>query len=182
MEVPRCFSDIRGCAALTREFINNMRSQTRGNPVPKRKEYHYSLCPLSLLSLCAISLISYTTIRFVPRPTVRLSSFFSFRDRIPTRLRSHLVYKFTCQGCVALYVGETSRHLHTRVSDHLEISTFTGKKWKCPSPTAILSHHGDTGHSIPFDNFKIISSCYSVSELLLRESLLIPKLNPSFKC
>ena len=121
----------------------------------------------------------HITIRFVSRPTVQLSSLFSFKNRIPTRLRSHVVYKFTCQGCGALYIGETSRHLHTRVSDHLGISTLTGKKRKCPTPTAILSHHADTGHLISFDDFKIISTCYSVSKLLLRESLLISKLKPS---
>ena len=79
----------------------------------------------------------------------------------------------------ALYVGETSRHLHARVSDCLGISALTGKKRKCLSPTAILSHHDDTGHPFSFDDFKIISSCYSESELLLRESLLTSKLKPS---
>ena len=80
---------------------------------------------------------------------------------------------------ILINVGETSSHLHMRVSDHLGILALTGKKWKCPSPMAILSHHADTGHPISFGDFKIISSCYSESELLLWESLLISKLKPS---
>ena len=91
-----------------------------------------------------LSAFPHITIRFVPRPTVRVSNFFSLKDRIPTRLRSHVVYKFTCQGCGALYVGETSQHLQTQVSDHLGISALTGKKRRCPSHTAILSHHTET--------------------------------------
>ena len=83
-----------------------------------------------------------------------------------------------CQGCRALYVRETSWHLHTQVSDHLGILALTGKKWKCP-PTAILSHHADTGTPTSFDDFRIVSSSYSESKLLLWESLLISKLKPS---
>ena len=30
-----------------------------------------------------------------------------------------VVYKFLCAGCNACYIGETSRHLSTRVSEHL---------------------------------------------------------------
>ena len=34
-------------------------------------------------------------------------------------LRSHVVYKFSCAGCNARYIGETRRHLSTRVREHL---------------------------------------------------------------
>ena len=33
--------------------------------------------------------------------------------------RSRVVYKFSCAGCSACYVGETNRHLITRVREHL---------------------------------------------------------------
>jgi hypothetical protein len=32
----------------------------------------------------------------------------------------HVVYQFTCQCCRALYVGQTRRHIHTRISEHME--------------------------------------------------------------
>ena len=40
-------------------------------------------------------------------------------DPIPRGLRMCMVYKFLCAGCNAFYVGETSRHLSTRVSERL---------------------------------------------------------------
>ena len=33
--------------------------------------------------------------------------------------RTCIVYKFLCTGCNACYVGESSRHLSTRVREHL---------------------------------------------------------------
>jgi len=44
-----------------------------------------------------------------------IGSMFSVKDPVPLDLRSRVVYKFTCAGCNACYIGETSRHLSTRV-------------------------------------------------------------------
>jgi hypothetical protein len=43
-------------------------------------------------------------------------------------LRSRVVHQFTCQCCSALYVGQTHRHIHTRVSEHVGVSPLT--QWK----------------------------------------------------
>ena len=44
---------------------------------------------------------------------------FSVKDPVPVELRSNVVYKFTCASCNSCYVGETSRHLKTRIHEHL---------------------------------------------------------------
>jgi hypothetical protein len=62
------------------------------------------------------------------RPSFRLSNFFPFKDRIPCELRSHVVYLYKCQCCSALYVGQTRRHINTRISEHMGVSPLTGKK------------------------------------------------------
>jgi len=41
------------------------------------------------------------------------------KDSVPRSLRSCVVYKFTCSGCNSVYVGETCRHISTRVREHL---------------------------------------------------------------
>ena len=70
------------------------------------------------------------------------------------------------------YEGETIRHLHTHISEHMGISARTGKPLSKPSFSNILSHHQSSGHPIHPDNFSILTSCSSTVELLLRESLL----------
>ena len=73
------------------------------------------------------SVYPHIQLRCIFRALQRLSSFFRFKDRIPLGLRSRVVCKFKCQCCDALYFGETIRHLHTRISEHLGISACTGK-------------------------------------------------------
>ena len=45
---------------------------------------------------------------------------FSVKYAIPKLLKSFVVYKFVFPGCIALYIGETTRHLSTRMKEHLE--------------------------------------------------------------
>jgi hypothetical protein len=128
--------------------------------------------------LCSVA-FPHISIRIVFRPTLRLSNFFMFKDKIPDALRSCVVYSFKCRCCSASYVGQTVRHLHTRVSEHLGISALTGKTSSSPQLTSIFSHLSHSGHTASLVDFKILSSCSSPDELLVRESLLISKLKPT---
>ena len=98
-------------------------------------------------------------------------------------MRSRVVYIYTCQCCGALYLGQTRRHIHTRISEHMGVSPLTGKKRATTLfPTSsIQAHTRQTNHAISPNDFSIISSCRSSSnfELLIRESLLISKYKPS---
>ena len=49
----------------------------------------------------------------------KVSSMFSVKDPVPLDLRSRVVYKFSRAGCNACYIGEASRHLSTRIREHL---------------------------------------------------------------
>ena len=44
---------------------------------------------------------------------------FSAKDMIPKGLKFNVVYKVTCDACKATYIGETIRHISTRISEHL---------------------------------------------------------------
>ena len=97
-------------------------------------------------------------------------------------LRSHVAYRLKCQRCSSLFIGQTSRLLHTRISENLGISVLTGRKQVNPLPTSILSQYCYTWHPVSPDDVTILSSSSFNSELLVRESLLcliIRKLNPS---
>ena len=54
-------------------------------------------------------------IRLVFRSSTRISSFFPFKDKVPKLMRSGVLYLFKCRCCSASYVGQTTRHLHTRI-------------------------------------------------------------------
>ena len=53
----------------------------------------------------------------------KIKNLITVKDCVPRSLRSCVVYKFMCAGCNSVYIGETSRHLSTRVREHL----FTDK-------------------------------------------------------
>ena len=44
---------------------------------------------------------------------------FSVKDFVPQSLSSRVVYNFTCAGCNACYIGETTPHICTRVRAQL---------------------------------------------------------------
>ena len=49
----------------------------------------------------------------------KIKNLIDAKDSVSKTLPSNVVYKFTCTGCNSVYVGETSRHLSTRVREHL---------------------------------------------------------------
>ena len=50
--------------------------------------------------------------------TCKIGSLFSAKDKLKDTLKSFVVYQFTCAGCNASYIGETTRHLTTRIDEH----------------------------------------------------------------
>ena len=90
--------------------------------------------------------------------TRKTSAFFSNKDKVPCGLCSNVIYKFTCEQCTnCSYVGETTRHLATRINEHL-----TGK----PTPTEISLHT----HVAKESNFEIL---YKSRYTKITESLVL---------
>ena len=50
----------------------------------------------------------------------KVGEIFNVKDPIPNSLKSFVVYKFVCPGCNACHIGETIRHLSTRIKEHLK--------------------------------------------------------------
>ena len=93
------------------------------------------------------------------------------------------MYKYKCQCCGALYVGQTRRHIHTRISEHMGVSSKTGNKLSVSQMSAVLTHHHLSGHNISDSDFTILTSASSGNskfDLEMRESLFISKLKPSY--
>ena len=104
----------------------------------------------------------------------KIKNLLAVKDRVNKSLRSCIVYKFTCTGCNSVYIGETSRHLSTRVREHL----FTDKN------SHIFKH---LKTSTPCKNlcsencFKVLDSASNYHNLKIKEALHImwerPNLN-----
>ena len=117
-------------------------------------------------------------LRVVFKPSHRISDYFRFKDRVPTDVRSLVVYRYTCQSCNASYIGKTKRHFLQRVCEHRGISSRTRRIVAVPPFSAIREHCLSTGHPILQEDFKIVSTASDPWDLCIRESLLIKKQRP----
>ena len=48
----------------------------------------------------------------------------SLKSSFDKDLKSHVVYELTCNGCKSIYVGQTCRHITTRVASVMSIRTI----------------------------------------------------------
>ena len=102
----------------------------------------------------------------------KVADMFNVKDPIPKSLKSFVVYKFVCPGCNACYIGETTRHLSTRIKEHLE----TDKK------SHIFAHlvNNETCRARCTENcFEIIDSAATPFRLKLKEAMHIIWKKPS---
>ena len=72
--------------------------------------------------------LPYCNIWFVFKTKCKIINFFTFEDKIPSFLRSGIVYKFQCGGCNANHYSKTKRHFKVRMYEHLSIWALTAKK------------------------------------------------------
>ena len=148
---------------FVRRFLNNIfEPKLTVHTVSKRID-HFCLPFLHCLTLSSNSHSNHPTLQCclsTSQHSMRLlflysHLFFSFKGKVPKFMRSGVLYSFKRQCCSASYVGETTRHLHTRVPENLGISPITGKPSSSPVMSSIFSHLNSTGHSANFDDLEI---------------------------
>ena len=104
----------------------------------------------------------------------KIKQYFTSKDKIPFDLRSMIVYKFTCAGCGSSYIGETTRHIKTRIEEHI-------KKDKNSHIFKHLLSNENCLTSFNNDCFKIIDTASNSFNLKIKEALHIswdkPNLN-----
>ena len=104
----------------------------------------------------------------------KVKNLIKVKDSVPRSLRSRVVYKFTCAGCNSVYVGETCRHISTRVREHL-----------CTDKNSHVYKHLQSyktcKDSCDESCFKVIDSAKTYHQLKIKEALHIlwegPNLN-----
>ena len=101
----------------------------------------------------------------------KLQDLFSSNDFLPVARKSFVVYKFTCAGCQSCYIGETKRHLLTRIKEHFQTDTKFN----------ILQHLNENSNCRDLCDdscFIIIDHASSSFRLKLKEALHITWLKP----
>ena len=78
-----------------------------------------------LLPMCKLTIIFKT-------PN-RLSGQLKSKENVPKQFTSHMIYKYVCDSCKAVYIGKTFRHRDVRIAEHQGRSLRTGKvvQWTC---------------------------------------------------
>ena len=91
----------------------------------------------------------------------------SLKAPVPMNLKSGIVYEICCSRCKSCYVGQTSRHLQTRIKEHSKQSSILG------------SHFKSCNNTLSMDDVKVLSMSKSVSHLMILEALFIKDKCPS---
>ena len=99
------------------------------------------------------NILPYCNIQYDLQTKCKTNSFFTLKDKIPSFLRSGIVYNFQCGGCDAIYYGKTKHHFKVRMCEHLGISTLTGKRVKVDDNSAIKEHLLFLIHAPDFEDF-----------------------------
>ena len=117
-------------------------------------------------------------IKLIPLyPTNKAGQYFQLKSATPLPLCSNVVYKFTCWCDTNLtYIGMYSRHLITRVKEHLNLADSR----KSAIKNHILSCPICSNLQYNINSFTILRKCNSDYEAKIHEALLMKRYGPSF--
>ena len=91
----------------------------------------------------------------------------SLKSSFDKDIKSHMVYKLTCVACKPIYVGQTCRHITTRVAEHA----------KADSPMGV--HAIECNGNKTATQWKILDRCRNQSKLMTLEAIYIRALKPA---
>ena len=153
-----------------RKYLNNRRSKIKKKE-DKGKMHYFKLPYIGHFSKSAKTKISEICQKYCHELKIttcfslfKTGSLFAVNDVIPSDQRSFVVYCFSCPGCKASYVGETTRKLMTRIDEHLH----NGKE------SVIFEHLNQNSKCrdlASVGSFKIIDSANSEFQLKIKEAI-----------
>ena len=107
--------------------------------------------------------------------TFKVANYFQLKFKTPIALCSNVVYKFSCLcDTNKIYIGMSSRHLITRVWEHLNFKSLQDSAIK----DHILLCGKCSNNRFNENNFIIIHKCKSKFCSKIHKALLIKKLSP----
>jgi hypothetical protein len=112
-------------------------------------------------------------VQIVFRAALRIRDLFVVKDKTPNKLLSMVVYQVQCLSCNARYVGKTIRHIEVRLNEHKKSIGLPPQ-----SQSYIARHVLSTGHTVDYENFKILARAPTDYKLRIKESLIIKEHSP----
>ncbi|KAG4072123.1 hypothetical protein HA402_015622 [Bradysia odoriphaga] len=102
------------------------------------------------------------------RPTSKVSQVFSnMKEKLDIGKHSNVVYSIRCKQCGRTYIGETSRCLCERCSQHEKDVANRAKK---PTKTALVAHVTATNHEFDFSSAKVLKKVRARGLLKIHEA------------
>ncbi|EFN65284.1 hypothetical protein EAG_04622, partial [Camponotus floridanus] len=92
------------------------------------------------------------------------------KDMVPRLHKTNVVYKIDCADCDASYVGQTSRKLSTRISEHrLHIGRNTSSR------SVITDHRLSYNHDFKWDDITVLDNEPNLYKRILSEVIFIKR-------
>ena len=115
---------------------------------------------------------------FISQNSYTLANSFKYKDNVPERCRSSVVYKYSCGGCNSTYIGQTGLHLTQRICKHKGLSFKTNLPLSTLEQSSIRNHAHSNNHPILNKNFQIFHSNSTELHRKILESIYILKQTP----
>jgi hypothetical protein len=90
------------------------------------------------------------------------------KDKTDYMCKNNTVYKIECNNCNATYVGQTKRHLKTRINEHMKNRTLDESRH-----SVVTSHMIEHNHSFKWQDATILDSEPNYKKRLISEMLHI---------
>ena len=128
------------------------------------------------------NILPFCKLKLVFKISNRVSSFLSFKDKLPATLDSGVIYKYMCASCKVSYVGCTKRYWESRLEDHTHVSALTGgqlfgKQIFAPHQHVRTAKCSPSGR-VHREDFEIIGRESNFYLLQVKESIFIYKHKP----
>ena len=101
--------------------------------------------------------LPYCKLKIIFRSKGRLNTQCQFKDPLEKKIRSGIIYRYTCSNCKVTCYGKAFHHFCTIAAEHMGISSLTGKHLKTVNPSAISDHPLQCNCAINFDDFSILA-------------------------
>ena len=121
--------------------------------------------------------VRFCNLKVVFRSQLKLNTLFRFNHSLNKKIRSFLVYRYTCSNCNITYYGKTYPHFFTRAVGHTGVFNLIGKQLENIKDSAVSGNSVQCNCTIDFDHFDILATDVSKFNLLVKESLLIKRDN-----